>query len=167
MRSSLLIGFAAALSLASADGLAGAAASDHARVSLDVKDASILGIVRVLVEVGGFQVVFDPGISCTLTLKLTQVSWATALDTSLRTCGLAQEEEGGIMRVAAVAKLREEAQQRRTLAEERRAAAPRSIAHFRLSHARAEQMAPIVRHWLAPRGNVVYDARTNTLVIVD
>lgn len=33
--------------------------------------------------------------------------------------------------------------------------------------AHAAEMAPIVKRLLAPRGDVVYDARTNTLIIVD
>ena len=32
---------------------------------------------------------------------------------------------------------------------------------------KAEQMAPIIRKFLSPRGEVVVDARTNTLIITD
>ena len=45
----------------------------EARISLDVKDAPAVDVVRVLSEVADFQAVFDPGVSCTLTLKLTGV----------------------------------------------------------------------------------------------
>jgi hypothetical protein len=41
----------------------------EARVSLDVKDAPVVDIVRVLVEAGGLQVVFDPGLDCRLTVS--------------------------------------------------------------------------------------------------
>jgi type IV pilus assembly protein PilQ len=139
----------------------------EARLSLDVKDAPVEEIIRLLTEVGGFQAVFDPGISCKLTTKLTGVRWQTALDLSLRSCGLAREEENGILRIAPVGRLAEEGAARRRLEEEHRGSAPRSIALFRLSYARAQEMAPLLRRFLSARGEVVYDARTNTLIVID
>ena len=142
-------------------------AEGEARISVDLKDAPIVDVLRLLADVAGFQVVVDPGVSCTFSMKLTEVRWQTALDASLRSCGLGREEEDGVLRVAPTARLLEEAAARRRLAEERRASAPRTLTTFRLSHARAEQVAPLLKRWLSPRGEVNYDARTNTLIIVD
>jgi type IV pilus assembly protein PilQ len=144
-----------------------AEADAEARVSLDVRESDVTDIVRVLSEVAGFQVVFDPGLSCRLTLKLHEVSWRTALDVSLKSCGLGREEEGGILRIAPTSRLIEEAEAERRLREARAAAAPHRVLTFRLSYARAQEMAPIVKKLLAPRGDVVYDARTNTLMVID
>ena len=47
-------------------------------ISVDFKDADIVDIVRLFAEVGGFQVVVDPGISCKLTLKLRKSPGTTA-----------------------------------------------------------------------------------------
>src|SRR5262245_64540049 len=81
-----------------------APATDDAetRISLDVRDAEITDIVRVLSEVAGLQVVFDPGLTCRLTLKLKDVHWRAALDASLRACALGQEDDGGVLRIAPV-----------------------------------------------------------------
>src|SRR5262245_35088761 len=79
------------------------------RVSIDVKDVSIVDMVRLLAELGGFQVVIDPGVSCSLTLKLTDVPWPRVLDTALRSCRLAREEDNGIVRISTVARLTQEA----------------------------------------------------------
>lgn len=144
-----------------------ATAEGEARVSLDVKDAPIVDIVGLLAEVGGFQVVFDPGLSCKLTLKMTAARWLEVLDLSLRACGLGREEDNGIIRVAPVARLAEESAARRRLADERQRSGPRSLTRYRLSYARAQEMAPIVKRFLSPRGEVVYDTRTNTLIIID
>jgi len=78
------------------------------RISIDVKETSIVDIVRVLAEVGGFQVVMDPGLSCMLTLKLNEVPWPRVLDVSLRSCRLGYDEQSGILRIAPVARLAEE-----------------------------------------------------------
>jgi len=139
----------------------------EARISLDVKDASIVDVLRLLADVAGFQVVVDPGVSCTFSMKLTEVRWQAALDASLRSCGLGREEEDGVLRVAPSARLLEESAARRRLEEERRASRTRTLAMFRLSYARAEQVAPLLKRWLSPRAEVNYDARTNTLIIVD
>ncbi|MFI5183198.1 MAG: secretin N-terminal domain-containing protein [Vicinamibacteria bacterium] len=138
-----------------------------ARVSLDVKDAPVTDIVSVLAEVGRFQVVFDPGPSCSLTLKMREVPWRVAFEAALRACRLVYEEEGGVIRVASVERLSAESEDRRKLAEERARSAARTVSAFRLSYARAAEMAPIVKRLLSPRGDVVFDARTNTLIIVD
>ena len=67
------------------------APDDETRISVDLKDASIVDIVSLLAEVGGFQVVFDPGLSCKLTLKLKEVRWSAVLETTLRSCRMGQE----------------------------------------------------------------------------
>ena len=153
-----------ALALALAPGARGT--EDEARVSLDAKDAPISDIVRVLADAGGFQVVFDPGADCRLTLKLHAARWRAALDTSLAACGLGLEEEADILRVARVSRLREEAEARRRLEHERAATPSGRFSLFRLSYARAQEVAPLLTRLLPPSGRVSYDARTNTLVVV-
>src|SRR5574341_2122006 len=157
--SSLLL---AALALAPAAG----GGVGEARVSIDARDAPIVGVVRVLAEAGGFQVVFDPGLDCRLTLKLNETRWRAVLDTVLSACRLGVEEEGDILRVAKLARLQEEAAARRRLEQERQQTASGRLALFRLSYARAEKMAPLLDRIVTPTGRVSYDARTNTLILV-
>jgi type II secretory pathway component HofQ len=137
----------------------------EARLSIDVKDAPIQSIVAVLVELGGRQVVFDPGLDCALTLKLHEVSWLSALELTLKACGLGYEEEGEVLWVATVARLREEAESRRRLREARPVETGQRLALYRLSWARAEEMAPLLRRRLGPEGEVTVEPRTNTLII--
>jgi type IV pilus assembly protein PilQ len=143
------------------------AAPGEARISVDFKDADILDIVRLMAELGDFQVVAHPGISCKLTLKLKEVPLQTALDLALKTCGLGYEAESGIFRVAPVATLAAEHAAQRKLDEERRLSGPLKTRMYRLSYARAAEMAPLVKKFLSPRGEVIYDARTNTLIVTD
>jgi type IV pilus assembly protein PilQ len=144
-----------------------ASTATETRISLDFKDADILDVVRLMSEVGSFQVVVDPGVACKLTLKLKEVPWDAALDVALRSCGLGHEEESGIVRVAPVARLTEEAAARRRLAEEQRLDRPLRTTRYRLSYAKATELAPLIKKFLSPRGEVVVDPRTNTLIITD
>ena len=144
-----------------------ASTSNEARISVDFKDADIVDIVRLLSEVGNFQVVIDPGVSCKLTLKLKEVPWDSTLDVALRVCGLGYENDNGIVRVAPVAKLTAEHEARRRLAEEQKLNRPLRTVRYQLSYARAAELAPVIKKFLSPRGDVVFDARTNTLIITD
>ena len=142
-------------------------APSETRISIDFKDADILDVIRLMAEVGNFQVVVDPGVSCKLTLKLKEVPWDSALDVILRSCGLGQDTDNGIVRVAPVAKLTEEAAARRRLAEEKSLDRPLRTTRYRLSYAKAAELAPLIKKFLSPRGEVVVDPRTNTLIITD
>jgi type IV pilus assembly protein PilQ len=137
------------------------------RLSIDVKDASIVDVTRLLAELGGFQLIVDPGVSCSLTLKLKDVPWPQVFDVSLGTCRLGYEQENGIVRVAPVARLLQESAERRRLDEERRLSGPLQATRYRLSYAKAQELAPILKKFLSPRGEVVVDARTNTLIVID
>jgi type IV pilus assembly protein PilQ len=142
-------------------------ADGEARISVDVKDADIVDVVRLFAEIGGFQVVVDPGVSCKLTLKLNEVRWDSALDVALKSCGLGRDTENEIVRVAPVARLTAEAAAQRKLEEERSLSGPLQMRSYRLSYARAADMAPIIKKFLSPRGEVIYDSRTNTLIVMD
>src|SRR5262245_28538951 len=93
-----------------------AAPPPEARISIDFKDADVLDIVRLLAEVGDFQMVVDPGVACKLTLNLKEVPLQTAFDVILRSCGLGSDEDNGIVRVAPTAKLIAEREAARKLA---------------------------------------------------
>lgn len=142
-------------------------ASDEARISLDVKDAEITDVARLLADVGNFQLVVDPGVSCKLTLKLNAVPLPTVLNVALKVCGLGQETENDIMRIAPVARLVAEQAAQRKLADEQALNRPLKTTTLRLAHARAAEMAPLLKKFLSPRGEVFYDQRTNTLIIRD
>src|SRR6266536_297932 len=166
--SSLLLALAVAAPAVAADAPAGRPLPPaETRISVDFKDADIVDIVRLMSEVGNFQVVVDPGVACKLTLKLKEVPWDTALEMSLRVCGLGSETDNGIVRVAPVAKLTAEHAERRKLAEEQKLNRPLRTVHYTLSYARAAAVAPLIKKFLSPRGDVVFDARTNTLIITD
>jgi type IV pilus assembly protein PilQ len=139
----------------------------EANVSVDFKDADIRDIVLLMAEVGHFQVVIDPGVACKLTLKLKDVRWDTALDLALRSCGLGYEVDNAIYRIAPTARLTAEMAERRRFAEEQRLNRPLRMVRYRLSYARAAELAPLIKKFLSPRGDVVYDVRTNTLYITD
>lgn len=137
-------------------------------IDIDVKEADVLDVLRLLAEVGGLNLAADPEVSCKTTLKLKQVPWPQVLDLVLRTCGLAKDELGpNLVRVATSERLRKEYEERRKYEEEKALAGPLTTTYVKLAYAKARDMAPMLARFLSPRGSVVFDERTNTLIITD
>lgn len=138
----------------------------EAKLSVDVREGDLRRLLAALAEVGGVQIVADPDVSCRLTLKVEAMAWRDVLSQVLRACGLGAEGGGALLRVAPVDRLASEARERRELARVRGETLPR-VSTRTLSYARAEEVAPLVRTLMGPDAEVVYDRRTNTLIIVE
>ncbi len=142
--------------------------SAEALLDLDVREADARDVLRLLAEVAGFNLAVDPGVSCEATLKLKQVPWPQVLDLVLRTCRLEQEVLGeNLVRVAPAAEIRKEYEERRKYREEKALAGPLETRYVKLAYARAKELAPVLSKFLSPRGSVVFDERTNTLIVTD
>ena len=140
----------------------------EALIDIDVKEADVLDVLRLLAEVGGLNLAADPEVSCNATLKLRQVPWTQVLDLVLRTCGLAKDELGpNLVRVATSERLRKEYEERRKYEDEKALSGPLTTTYVKLAYARAQDIAPMLARFVSPRGSVVFDARTNTLIITD
>lgn len=140
----------------------------EALIDIDVREADINDVLMVLAEVGGFNLAVDSGVSCRATLKLKQVPWPQVLGLALRTCRLEQEWLGeNVVRVAAAETIRKEYEALRKYREEKALAGPLETRYVKLAYARARELAPILEKRLSPRGSVVFDERTNTLIVTD
>jgi type IV pilus assembly protein PilQ len=138
-----------------------------ARVSLDLKDAPLEEILRVLGEAGGLQVVLDPDVHCSLTLRLREAPLGTALNAVFKACSVSGVEENRIVRVATLSRLTEEARQERELKHARTPSVAPGLYELQLSYAKAQEIAPLLKRLLAPRGDVQFDPRTNILLIIE
>ncbi len=75
------------------------------RISLDLKDADIRDVLRSFASMGGVNVVIDPDVKGSVTVRLHDVTWENALDVILRSNGLGMVTEGRVVRIGAPAKL--------------------------------------------------------------
>lgn len=136
-------------------------------ISLELKDADIRDVLHLFAESTGLNFVIDPAVAGKTTILLKEVPWDQALQVILRNSGLGMVAEGNVYRIAPVQKLTEEEAARRNLAEQQRLASPLVTIVRRLSYARANEMAEIIKRFLSPRGSVLVDERTNSLIITD
>ncbi len=136
-------------------------------ISVNLKDVDLKDFFRLIHEISGLNIVLDPNVKGTLTLVLDDVPWDQALDIVLQNNQLERRLEGNVLRIATMDTFRREADARRAADEAQALAVPRiQVTHF-LSYAHAQEVMPIVKRFLTPRGDVVADVRTNSLLIQD
>jgi type IV pilus secretin PilQ/predicted competence protein len=138
-------------------------------ISLDFKDGDLQDIFRLFADISGLNIVVNPGVAGKVTLKLNEVPWDQALDLILKANGLGYTLEGNVIRIAPLAALQTEEQARRKLAEERALAGELASLTTRISYAKAQELADVLRKAgaLSARGQLNVDPRTNTLIIND
>ena len=134
-------------------------------ISLDLKDADIKDVFRTISQLTQLNIVVDPEVRGTVTVQLENVPWDQALDLILKQNGLGYVLENNIMRIATTAKLQAEQSDRARLAEARQAAEPTRTVIKKLSYARASEITGAIKSVMSKRGDIVVDARTNTLII--
>ena len=137
-------------------------------INLDFKDGDLQDIFRLFADISGLNVVVNPGVSGKITLKLTEVPWDQALDLILKTNGLGYTLDDNVIRIAKLADLQKEENEKQKLAEAKELAGDLASWRKPLSYAKAEELKPLLdKVTLSTRGTINVDKRTNTLIITD
>ena len=79
---------------------------DGPRILLDVQDADIKAVLRLLSEQGNVSIVSGDDVKGTVTLKMKDVSWEQALDTILTITGLGKKQVGNVITVMSLEKMK-------------------------------------------------------------
>lgn len=137
------------------------------KITIDLQDADIVNVVRLIGDVSGKNVVVGEDVKGKVTLKLKNVPWDQALDVILKTKDLGQETRGGIIRVVPQAKLDAEREARLKLQDEREKKLPTTVRLIPVNYAVAKEMKDQVAGLLSARGKVSIDDRTNVIIVED
>jgi type IV pilus secretin PilQ/predicted competence protein len=129
------------------------------------KNADISNLLKFIAKISGLNMVIDPDVTGRFTCELIQVPWDQALELILKVNGLDMIQEGNILRIGKVEKLALEARQRQSLREARDQEGNLAVSTVVLSYARASALMPILKKQMSPRGELLVDERTNTLII--
>jgi type IV pilus assembly protein PilQ len=137
------------------------------RIDLDLKDADIHNVLRLLADVGRVNVVTADNVQGTVTIKMRNVPWDQALAVVLQAKGLDKVQQGNMIRVAPQADLDKE----REMAVARRAneakLAPLETRLIPVSYAQASEIQERARSLLSERGSIAVDERTNVMIVRD
>jgi len=140
------------------------------RLSLNFQDIPIRAVLQLIADFTNLNVVVSDTVTGNLTLRLKNVPWDQALDIILKSKGLAKRESGTVMliapseEIAAQEKIDLEAQQAVT------ELAPLQSAFFTINFAKVVEMEKLFKDeqsLLTPRGYVLIDERTNSIMVKD
>ncbi len=152
-----------------APGILGQAAGQYTgrRIDLDLKDADIHNVLRLLGDVGQVNLVVADNVSGTVTIRMRNVPWDQALDVVLQSKRLGMVRRGNLVRVAPLSDLEREREMEIARRRQEVQLAPIETRLIPVSYAGARTMAERASVLLSNRGSIAIDDRTNTLVARD
>ena len=121
-------------------------------ITVNFKGADIRTVLSYISEVAGVDVIAAPDVKGLIDLKLTDKPWKVALDIIVRNYGFAYERNGDIIRVVTLDKLKQEEAVTQA---------------FALNYGKAKEIVGAVEDMVGDRGNVLFDERTNTVLVTD
>jgi type IV pilus secretin PilQ/predicted competence protein len=136
-------------------------------ISVNLKDVDLRDFFRLIHEISGLNVVLDPAVKGSLTIVLDEVPWDQALDIVLQNNGLDKQLNGNVLRIATRATLKSEAETQRDLVKAQAEAVDPVTVTRVLSYAKAATLKETLKKFLSPRGDILSDDRSNTLIIRD
>jgi type IV pilus assembly protein PilQ len=143
-------------------------------ISLNLKDVDLKDFFRLIHEISGLNILVDPNVTGSVTTVLDNVPWDQALEVVLKDNSLGKVLEGNVLRIAKLETLMAEDETAKKMAAARLDEAPLVTVFRPLNYAKASIIAPLLlkkvgkEDWaVSRRGSVLFDDRTNTLIIRD
>lgn len=137
------------------------------RIDLDLKDADIHNVLRLLADVGRLNVITADNVSGRVTIRMKNVPWDQALEIVLQTKHLGMVRQGNLVRVAPLADLEKEREMAIARRKQELELTPLETRLIPVSYAEASGVQPRAREMLSPRGSLSVDERTNVLIARD
>jgi len=136
-------------------------------LTLDLVGISLVDFFRLMAEEGGVNIVLDPGVSGSLSIKVEKVPWDQIFESALTNNGLEKQVDGNLVRIATKKTLQAEAKQREDLKKATLLAADLETRVRRLNYAKAAALGETLKDQITVRGTIVIDERTGSLVVTD
>ena len=144
------------------------------KISLDLQDVDVRNVLRLLADVTGKNMVVEPNVKGTVTLKVDQVPWDQVLDLILKINDLGSVIEGNVIRVATAQKIQAELDRRRAEveAEKELLAAARDVGeitteYLQVNYADVNDIASQFDQIKSEKGTISIDPRTNLIIFSD
>lgn len=134
-------------------------------IGMNFKDVDIRDVILIIGNITGKNFIVDQKVKGKVTINFTSVPWDQALDIILSMNNLGMTEENNVIMIAPMDQLEAKAKKEASLEEERTLAGPVDVFTRRISYAKAEDVAEIVKAYISRRGQVIVDKRTNLLLI--
>lgn len=136
-------------------------------VTLMVDDVPVAQVLQALAEQERKNMVISPDVSGSVSLHLTDVPWALALQTVAKSAGLVLRQEGAILHVQTAAWQQEMMARQEDERAQQQATLPLENHNISLQYADAAELAKVGEKLLSAKGSITVDKRTNRLLLRD
>lgn len=144
------------------------------RISLNFQDIEVRAVLQLIADFTELNLVASDTVSGRITLRLQDVPWDQALDLVLKTKGLDKRQVGNVLMVAPGAEIAERERQQIEANKQIAELAPLRSEFVRIRYAKAQDIVGLFQAGsedggtlTSPRGSVVVDVRTNSIIITD
>jgi len=144
------------------------------RISLNFQDIEVRAVLQLIADFTEMNLVASDTVSGRITLRLQNVPWDQALELVLKTKGLDKRQVGNVLMVAPAAEIAERERQQIEANKQIAELAPLVSEFVRIRYAKANKIVGLFKagsedggRLTSPRGSVVVDERTNSLIITD
>lgn len=137
------------------------------RIDLDLKDADIHNVLRLIGDVSRRNIIVTDDVSGSVTIRLRNVPWDQALAVILQSKKLGMVEQGNMIRIAPLDRLQKEREMEIARRKTEVRLAPIETRLIPVSYATASGLQQRVAPLLSDRGSISIDDRTNTIIARD
>ncbi len=144
------------------------------RISLNFQDIEVRAVLQLIADFTDLNLVASDTVKGRITLRLQNVPWDQALELVLKTKGLDKRQVGNVLMVAPAAEIAERERQQIEANKQLAELAPLRSEFVRVRYAKAADIVALFQagseeggSLISPRGSVVVDPRTNSLIITD
>ena len=137
------------------------------KISLDLQDADLINVLRLFAEVANLNIILAPEVRGKVTVRMVNIPWDQAMEIILKMNGLGFVLEDNILRIASVQSLTKEAEEDTRSKEAKKKSEDLVTRIIPVNYSTAGTVESTIKKSLSPRGDVMTDVRTNTLIVKD
>jgi type IV pilus assembly protein PilQ len=137
------------------------------KISLVFDSADVRSILQLIGDVSGLNVLASSDVGGTITLRLIDVPWDQALDLVLETANLGKIQDGNVLRVMPISKIREREQAVMKAKQEDIEVGILETRVFEISYTSVDDMKTFLNDLKSERGSIIADSRNKQLIVKD
>ena len=137
------------------------------RISIITKQMRLKDFFNFIAEESGINLVLSKQISGEVSLKLRNIPWDQALVVVMKSNNLGYTRHGNVLRIAPLSVLRSEEEEAQKLFISRKKIEPLHVFMIPVSYANVDTLTTKLKQFLSPRGKIVGDSLTSSLIITD
>jgi len=143
-------------------------------ISLDLMDADLKNVLRLLSDITGTNMLIEPDVAGRVTIKVEKVPWDQVLDMILAMNDLGKEQVGNVIRIARLAKLKQEWNQqveeiraKQELLEVSKDVGAITTAYLTVNYAQPVEIAAKIAEIKSDKGKISVDDRSSLVIYTD